>query len=210
MTQTVKIPLDAHRRIRATQARARDELEMAMIFEWNQRGNLAPDERQRAARPVINQLLGAYASKFFDLEAQEYVALKLKPPELIRLLDELAARVLLHMIPPQFRINSFFSLGDLHYDAAYRLHIQSAVEDCGAFWKKGLIRKRGGPGSPRAILDGYCERETLTIKEFAKLVRVDASVIYALKAGRKGKCGPEALVRIAMRVGCEPGELLSE
>ena len=114
------------------------------------------------------------------------------------------------MIPPQFRINSPFYLQEVHHDEAYRSRILSAIEDRAVFWKKGRVRKRGGPGSPRAILDGYCEREQLTIEKFAKKVRVDESVIYALKAEKQCRCGPEALARIASLVGCEPRQLLPE
>lgn len=100
MTQSVNLPLDVLRRIQVTQARARDELERALQFEWNYRGNVASDERQRAARQQIIRLLGAYAIKCFDFEASEYVALKLESSELIRSLDLLAAEVRVHMIPP--------------------------------------------------------------------------------------------------------------
>jgi hypothetical protein len=210
MTGSGKVPFDALIRIRAGQDRLRDELELALSLEWQGLGNLAPEERQRAAQQNINRLLGAYASKVFDLEAREYGALKLEPPEFILCLNELAIQVRVHMIPPQFRVNSFFYFQDLHYDAAYRSHILSAVEDRVIFWKKGRVRKRGGLGSPRAILDSYREREKLTIEQFAKKARVDPSVIFALKAGNKRKCGAEALARIAGLVGCEPRQLLPE
>jgi hypothetical protein len=210
LTEDLKLSLDAHRRIQATQARAKDEAELSISSRWHQLGNLSSEERQRAGRQLIIQVLGAYASKFFDLEAQEYVALKSEPSELIRCLDELAARVRVHMIPPQFRINSFFDLEFLRYDDAYRKHILSVIEDRVAFWKKGLVHKREGSRSPRAILDGYCRREKLTIEQFAKKARVDPSVIYALKAGRKDKCGAETVARIASLVGCEPYELVAD
>jgi hypothetical protein len=209
MTESANIPLDVLRRIQATRARASDTLELAMSSCWNELLSLTPEERQRAGRKQIIQLLGAYASKIFDLEAQEYVALKLEPSELIRCLDELTARVQVHMIPPQFRINSFFDLGDLHYDDAYRSHILSAVQDRARHWKKGRVREREGCDSPLHIVDQYCKRERLTIAAFAKKARVDVSVIYALKAGRK-KCGPDALARIASLVDCEPSQLLPD
>jgi len=129
---------------------------------------------------------------------------------LILRLDELAAQVRADMFPPQVTINSFFYLGDLHYDDAYRSRILSAVEERAAHWKKGLVHKRGGPGSARAILDQYCEREKLTVKEFAKKAHVDESVIYALKRGKRNKCSPDVVARIANLVGCDPGDLLPD
>jgi hypothetical protein len=210
MPESAKLSLDAIRRIQGTQARARDDLERALSSEWHQLGNLTSEERQLAGRQSVIRLLGAYASKFFDLEASEYAALKLEPSELIRHLDELAVRVQTHVVPPQFRINSSFYLGDLHYDDAYRSHILSALKDRVADWKKGLARESEAVSSPREILEGYRRREKITIAELAKRARVDESVIYALKAGRKDKCGSYALGRIASLVGCEPGQLLPD
>jgi len=209
MPESAKLSLDAIRRIQGTQARARDNLERALSSEWHQLGNLTSEERQFAGRPSVIRLLGAYATKFFDLEASEYAALKLEPSELIRCLDELAARVRMHMIPPRFHVTSFFYLGDLHYDDAYRQHILSALKDRVADWTKRFARESEAVSSPRDILEGFCRREKITIAELAKRSRVDESVIYALKAGRKNKCGSDALGRIASLVGCEPGQLLA-
>jgi hypothetical protein len=209
MTDSEKVPFDVLRLIQSRQARAKDDLDRAMFSYWHQLGGLTPEQRQPAGRQQVIQLLGFYASKIFDLEAQEYVGLKLKAPELIRALEELAARMMGHLIPPQFTINSPFYLGDLHYHDAYRSHIMSVVEDRKRYWTKGRVGEKKVSGSARAILNGYCKRERLTIRQFAREVRVDPSVIYALKAGRK-RCGPDTLARIADLVGCEPGQLLDE
>jgi hypothetical protein len=209
MSQNTRLPLDELRLIQARQTRARDELQAAMVSAWYQLGNLKSEERQQAGRRPVIQLLGAYASKLFDLEAQAYFALKLGSAELVRCLDELAARVQVHMIPPQFRINSFFYLEDLDYDDAYRSHILSAIKDRLAFWDKGRDRRVDGCGSPREILTRYRQREKLTNEAFARKVHVDVSVIYGLMSGRK-RCGPEALARIASLVGCEPHQLLPD
>jgi len=57
---------------------------------------------------------------------------------------------------------------------------------------------------------GYRKREKLTIEQFAKRGCVGPSVIYALQAGRKDKCGAETVARIASLVGCEPYELVAD
>lgn len=127
----------------------------------------------------------------------------------MRALEELAERMMVHLIPPQFTINSPFYVGDLHYDDAYSSHILSVVEDRKRYWTKGRVSEKEVGVSAKAILNEYCKREGLTIDEFAEKVRVDPSVIYALKAGRKN-CGPDTLARIANLVGCKPGQLLDE
>jgi hypothetical protein len=208
MTESAKLSLDVLRRVQALRNRERAALELAISSHWHELGSLTAEERQGAGRRQVTHLLGAYASKAFDLAAEEYVALKLEPSEFIRCLDDLTVRVQAHMLPPQFRINSFFYLGDLHYDSAYRSHILSVIEDRAGYWRKGRVHER--ESSPRTILDRYCQQEKLTITEFAKKVRVDESAIYALKAERKCRCGPEALARIADLVGCEPHQLLPE
>ncbi len=64
------------------------KLELALSSEWQAHGALTSEERQRVCRPNVIRLLGTYASTFFDLEAQKFVALELDSAELARRLDD--------------------------------------------------------------------------------------------------------------------------
>ena len=132
----------------------------------------------------------------------------MEPIHLGKRLDELASEVQVHMIPPQFHIQSGFCLTELEYDESYRSYITAVIEDCVRSWKKKQVPETEGADhlSPRRIIERYCEREKCTIKQLAVRARVDQSVIYAIKAGRK-RCSADALARIADIVGCKPSEL---
>jgi hypothetical protein len=187
---------------------ARDDLQNALLLHWHELGNLNDRERSEAGRPRVIQYMGAYVDSILAVEAEIYVRSRSAPADLSGRLDELASRVWNEVMPPQFRLNAGFYLGDLHYDDAYQSHIASVIQDRVRLFKNKHVPQAKGPGdfSPREILDGYRKRERVTNKQLAQMARVDESVIYAIKAGRK-KYGPEALSRVAVVVGCEPSRL---
>jgi hypothetical protein len=189
--------------------RARDDLQNALLLYWHELGNLASGARSQAGRPRVIQFLGAYVGTIFDVEAKTYVRSRWSPADLSGRLDELVLRVWNEVMPPQFHVNAGFYLGDLHYDDKYRSHVAAVLEDRVRACKKKHVPQSKGPddSSPREILNGYQEQEGLTNKQLAQKARVDVSVIYAIKAGRK-KCGPAALNRVAAVIGCEPSRLV--
>jgi hypothetical protein len=67
--------------------------------------------------------------------------------------------------------------------------------------------------APATIIDDFRKAKGLTIEKLSKQLRVDPSVIYALKRGVKtseaGRCSPETLAHIADVLGCKPEDLLS-
>ena len=209
MTEISKVSLQALRLSQNRRAQARDELEMAMRSYWNELSAVQPGERTRVGRQYIIELLGAYAGRIFEIGAGELVNRKLEPTHLERCLDELASAVQVQMIPPQFHFHTGFCLSELEYDEPYQSHIRAVIEDCVHTWKKKHVRKTKGAEhlSQRRIIERYCEQNTCTIEQLAIEARVDASVIYAIKAGRKKRCSDDALSRIAVIVGCEPSEL---
>jgi Helix-turn-helix domain len=199
---------EALRNIQNECALAKDELQTALFSHWHQLGISNIEERSRVGRPRVIQCLGAYAVKIFEVEAKELVTLKLEPADLSKCFDELGVRVTYQVMPPQFSINSGFYLGDLHYDAEYRKFIADGIGDCVRVWRKKHVPETKGSDdpSPGEILDAYRERANLTIRQLAQKARVDESVIYAIKAGRK-KFSVDALGRVATVVGCEPDRL---
>jgi hypothetical protein len=138
------------------------------------------------------------------------VKLKLQAADLIRCFDELVGRVAHQVMPPQLSINSGFYLGDLHHDAEYRKYIANVIGERVRVWKEKYVpeTKESDDPSPREIIDAYRKRANLTIRELAEKARVDMSVIYAIKAGRK-KFGDDAISRVAVVVGCTPERLAS-
>jgi hypothetical protein len=189
---------------------ARDELQTALFSHWHELGILNLEERSRAGRLRVIQCLGAYAVEIFEAEAKELVKLKLQAADLIRCFDELVGRVAHQVMPPQLSINSGFYLGDLHHDAEYRKYIANVIGERVRVWKEKYVpeTKESDDPSPREIIDAYRKRANLTIRELAEKARVDMSVIYAIKAGRK-KFGDDAISRVAVVVGCTPERLAS-
>jgi hypothetical protein len=188
---------------------ARDDLQNALLMHWHELGNLNDRERSEAGRFRVIQFMGAYVDSTLAVEAEIYVRSKWDADDLSGRLDELASRVWNEVMPPRFYLNAGFYLGDLHYDDAYRSHITNVIQDQIRLIKNKHVPQAKGPddSSPREILDGYQKRERVTNKQLAQIARVDESVIYAIKAGRK-KYGPEALSRVAAVVGCEPSRLV--
>jgi Cro/C1-type HTH DNA-binding domain len=211
MTEIPRVSSQAFRLRQDRRALARDELETTMVSYWIELSAVQPGERTRVGRRHLIQLLGAYAGRIFEIGAGELVNLKLEPIQLGKCLDELASEVHVHMIPPQFRIQSGFCLTELEYDEPYRSHIRAVIEDCVREGKKNPVPETEGADhrSPYRIIARYCEREKCTVRQLAVRARVDESVIYAIKANRK-RCSADALARIAGIVGCEPGELAPE
>ena len=201
---------DALHDIQSGRTLARDELQTALFSHWHELGILNLEERSRAGRLRVIQCLGAYAVKIFEAEAKELVKLKLQAADLIRCFDELVARVAHQVMPPQLSINSGFYLEDLHYDAEYRKYIANVIGERVRVWKEKHVpeTKESGDPSPREIIDAYRTRANLTIRQLAEKARVDVSVIYAIKAGRK-KFGDDAIGRVAAVVGCTPERLAS-
>jgi hypothetical protein len=187
---------------------AKDDLQKALFSHWHDLGILDVEERSRVGRTRVIQCVGAYASKIFEGEAKQLVKLKLEPAALATSFDELGVRVMYQVMPPQFLIDSGFYLGDLHHDAEYRKFIEDVIGDCVGVWKKSHVPVTRGSNhpSPREIIDEYRQQAKLSIQQLAQLARVDESVIYGIKAGRK-KCGDDALGRVAAVVGCEPNRL---
>jgi Helix-turn-helix len=201
---------DALHDIQIGRTLAKDELQTALFSHWHELGILNLEERSRAGRLRVIQCLGAYAVKIFEAEAKELVKLKLQAADLIRCFDELVARVAHQVMPPRLSINSGFYLGDLHYDAEYRKYIANVIGERVRVWKEKHVpeTKESGDPSPREIIDAYRTRANLTIRQLAEKARVDVSVIYAIKAGRK-KFGDDAIGRVAAVVGCTPERLAS-
>jgi hypothetical protein len=201
---------DALHDIQSGRTLARDELQTALFSHWHELGILNLEERSRAGRLRVIQCLGAYAVKIFEAEAKELVKLKLQAADLIRCFDELVARVAHQAMPPQLPINSGFYLGDLHYDAEYRKYIANVIGERVRVWKEKHVpeTKESGDPSPREIIDAYRKQANLTIRQLAEKARVDVSVIYAIKAGRK-KFGEDAISRVAAVVECTPERLAS-
>jgi len=176
---------------------------------WNELSAVPPKDRTRRGRQNLIQLLGAYARKIFEIGAGELVDRKLGPIDLGKRLDELASVVQTQLIPPEFDFRSGFCLSELEYDEAYRSHVKAVLEDCVRSWKKKrhvAETEEAGHPSPHGIIERYCKKEKCTIQQLAAKARVDESVIYAVKAGRK-RYGADALARIAAVVGCESSEL---
>ncbi len=136
MTEIPKMALSALRLSQDRRAQARDELEMAMRGHWNELSGIQPKDRTSVGRQFLIELLGAYASKIFEIGAGELVDRKLAPIDLGKRLDELESVVQAHLIPPQFDFRSGFCLSELEYDEAYRSHVKAVLEDCVRSWKK--------------------------------------------------------------------------
>src|SRR5437588_12399237 len=102
--------LSALRLSQQKRVQARDELEMAMRGYWNELSGVQPTDRTRVGHQHLIQLLGAYASKIFEISAGELVDWKLQPIEMGRRLEELASVEQAQLIPPPFRLTSVFWL----------------------------------------------------------------------------------------------------
>ena len=209
MAEIPKMSLWALRLSQQKRVQARDELEMAMRGYWNELSGVQPTDRTRVGHQHLIQLLGAYASKIFEIGAGELVDWKLEPIDIGKRLEELAPVVQAQLIPPQFDFHSGFCLSELEYDEAYRSHINGVLEDCVRSWKKKSRvagTEEAGHPSPHEIIERYCKQKKCTIQQLAAKARVDESVIYAVKAGRQ-KCSAAARAKIAEIVGCEASEL---
>jgi hypothetical protein len=62
------------------------------------------------------------------------------------------------------------------------------------------------PTSPRVLIDRYLRECHVSIKELAGNARLDPSVIYALRLGKR-KCSDDALCRLAALLKCNVDDL---
>jgi len=200
-------------KVQAKRLRLREALGNFLGDVWRGMGAVDPINRQAAGKPGVIEGLAAYGRDLYDAEAEQIAELALSPEQIRDELEKIQDRVTKEMFDLEFYVDTFFHLPSFKYDLDYRACIVDSLNRRQELWA-GHYGVREEPKDVRPkkaakLIDEYCKREKLTIQAFAKKVRVDASVIYALKRGVV-KAGRDALARTAELLGCQVEDLLPD
>jgi hypothetical protein len=153
----------------------------------------------------VHEIVIAYAVELLKIAAPEYKVSELQPDRRRAVMLTLANRIYAEtstLSIPQCRVD----LGELRHDTVFKKRLWDELGRLSAP-ASSPAGEKCGESNAASLVNGYLEREHITVAQFANRARVDPSVIYAVRRGKK-RGGPEPLQRIATLLGCDVKELL--